>query len=188
MIDYSYAETGNLYRFKKYSNFNYKLVTTMLTINDQKGVYSLLIQLEAETPIQVGKLGRVCFFPGFYVYTGSAMGNGASSLRGRIMRHLSDKKKNFWHIDYFLSCKFSKVLSVVFAETLKNREHDVVSAIKKNAEVVCRKFGASDCRRKCVSHLLYLGQNPHRNLDLIKEAYKELDLEPVIFLPPKNKG
>ncbi|MEM2144608.1 MAG: GIY-YIG nuclease family protein [Candidatus Jordarchaeaceae archaeon] len=189
MIDYSYAETGNLSTtFKNTQILTTKLVTKMLTMNNQKGVYSLLIQLEVEMPIQVGKLGRFHFSPGFYVYTGSAMGNGASSLRGRIMRHLSDKKKNFWHIDYFLSCKFSKILSVVFAETVKNREHDVVNIIKKNAEVVCRKFGASDCRRKCVSHLLYLGQNPHKNLELIKGAYRELGLEPVIFVPPENKG
>nr|MDO8081997.1 GIY-YIG nuclease family protein [Candidatus Freyarchaeota archaeon] len=158
----------------------------MFTRVDQKGVYSLLIELEAETLIQVGKLGRIHFLSGFYVYTGSAMGNGASSLRGRIMRHLSDEKKNFWHIDYFLSSEFSKVLGVVFAETVENREHDMVSALKENAEVVCRKFGASDCERSCVSHLLYLGQNPHKNLEFIKEAYKKLELEPITLIP-KNK-
>ncbi|MEM3586660.1 MAG: GIY-YIG nuclease family protein [Candidatus Jordarchaeaceae archaeon] len=160
----------------------------MVTGSDQKGVYSLLIQLEAETLIQVGKLGKIRFPPGFYVYTGSAMGNGASSLKGRIMRHLSSEKKNFWHIDYFLSSRFSKVLGVVFAETAKNMEHDVVHILKDNAEVVCRKFGACDCKKGCVSHLLYLTKNPQKNLELIKDAYKKLGLEPVILIPKKLEG
>jgi Uri superfamily endonuclease len=163
-------------------------VAAMLTRSDQKGVYSLLIALKAETLIQVGKLGRVCFPSGFYVYTGSAMGNGASSLRGRIIRHLSIYKKTFWHIDYFLSSKFSKVLGVVFAETLESREHDVVRVLKENAEVICRKFGASDCEKNCVSHLLYLGQNHHKNLEIIKEAYKKLGLKPITLLPKNEKG
>lgn len=160
----------------------------MFTMSDKKGVYSLLIELKAETSIQVGKLGRIRFSSGFYIYTGSAMGNGGSSLRGRIMRHLSNDKKNFWHIDYFLSSKFSKVLGVVFAETVESREHDVVNMLKENAEVICRKFGASDCERSCVSHLLYLGQNTHKNLELIKEAYKKLGLESITLIPKdKNK-
>jgi len=151
----------------------------MFTRADQKGVYSLIIRLETDTRIKVAKLGRINFPAGFYVYTGSAMGNGASSLRGRIMRHLSNKKKNFWHIDFFLSNKSSKVLGVVFAEAVENKEHDVVSALKDNAKVVCSKFGASDCKRSCGSHLLYLDENPNENPEFIKEAYKKLGLEPI---------
>lgn len=48
----------------------------MFTRADQKGVYSLLIELETETLIQIGKLGKITFPAGFYVYTGSAMGKG----------------------------------------------------------------------------------------------------------------
>jgi Uri superfamily endonuclease len=158
----------------------------MFTRADQKGVYSLLIELKAETPIQIGKLGRITFPAGFYVYTGSAMGNGASGLRGRITRHLSDKKKNFWHIDYFLSNEFSKVLGVVFSEAAENKEHDVVRALKENAKVICRKFGASDCEKSCMSHLLYLGQNPSETLGFIEKVYKKLELEPIT-IDIKNK-
>lgn len=100
---------------------------------------------------------------------------------GRITRHLSNKKKKFWHIDYLLSHEFSKVLGVVFAKAAENKEHDVVRELKENAKVVCRKFGASDCERDCVSHLLYLGKKPSENLEFIKEAYKKLELKPIIL-------
>ena len=154
----------------------------MFTRTDQKGVYSLLIMLGVETGIKIGKLGRINFPAGFYVYTGSAMGKGATSLKGRLMRHLSDKKKNLWHIDYLLSNDSSKVIGLVFAEATENKEHDVVRALKENAKVVCEKFGASDCKRKCVSHLLSLDQNESENMEFITEAYQKLGLEPITLI------
>ncbi|MFB0560832.1 MAG: DUF123 domain-containing protein [Candidatus Lokiarchaeia archaeon] len=154
----------------------------MYTSADQKGVYSLLIELPVETQIQVGKLGRINFPAGFYIYTGSAMGKGASSLKGRMLRHLSDKKKNFWHIDYFLSNKSSKVMAIVSAGTMENKEHDVVKALKENAKVVYKKFGASDCKRKCTSHLLYIDRNQSENIEFITETYKKLGLEPTTLI------
>lgn len=154
----------------------------MFTRADQKGVYSLLIMLGVKTRIKIGKLGIINFPAGFYVYTGSAMGKGATSLKGRIMRHLSSKKKNFWHIDYFLSNKSSEVIGIVFAEAMENKEHDVVRALKDNSKVVCEKFGASDCERKCKSHLLYLDQNQSENLEFISETYKKLELEPTTII------
>ena len=149
---------------------------------DLKGVYSLLIVLESEALIRIGKLGRVSFPAGFYVYVGSALGKGPTGLMGRIIRHLSDKKKNFWHIDYFLSSSASRVVGVVFAETSENKEHDVVRELKSDAEIVCKRFGASDCRRECESHLLYLGRGSPGILKLVEDAYKRLRLEPITLL------
>ncbi|MBS7268380.1 MAG: GIY-YIG nuclease family protein [Candidatus Freyarchaeota archaeon] len=183
MIDYSYAETGNIpNKLICFLPINHRLVTIMITKPDTRGVYSLLIEITRGTRIQVGGLGIIKLPAGYYVYTGSAMGKGSSSLEGRIKRHLSDKKNNFWHIDYLLADSNSKIIGVIFAETLKNREHDVVRELKNQGEVICKKFGASDCKRDCVSHLLYVRQSLSEILDIIRETYKKLNLEPITII------
>lgn len=154
----------------------------MITRSGIRGVYSLIIEITSETRIQVGRLGVIKLPAGFYVYTGSAMGKGSSGLEGRIKRHLSDKKNSFWHIDYLLADNNSKIVGVIFAEALKNREHDVVRALKSYGEVICKKFGASDCKRSCVSHLLYVSRNLSEILDILRETYKKLDLEPITII------
>ena len=70
-----------------------------------KGSYILVIELKEEKIIQIGKLGKIHFKKGFYVYIGSAL-NG---LEQRITRHLI-KEKTFFKM-YFtkladLNCFF----------------------------------------------------------------------------------
>jgi Uri superfamily endonuclease len=60
--------------------------------------YVLLIELENEKRIGIGKLGNIKFKKGFYVYVGSAKKN----LIQRVERHYSKEKKLHWHIDYLL--------------------------------------------------------------------------------------
>jgi len=55
----------------------------------QKGTYILVVKLEKDKQIQVGKLGDFLFEKGYYCYVGSAM-NG---LEQRIGRHQSKNKK-----------------------------------------------------------------------------------------------
>ena len=59
----------------------------------------LVLRLDEPHSIDVGKLGRVCFPVGVYLYFGSAL-NG---LNGRIQRHLRREKKAHWHIDRLAS-------------------------------------------------------------------------------------
>lgn len=97
-------------------------------------------------------------FPvGQYVYTGSARCN----LEARIQRHLSitcagnevsSKKKKHWHIDYLLSHPQARITGVErFLETECDKNQQV-----QGTSLVLR-FGASDCKRGCNSHLKYLG-------------------------------
>ncbi|MCK4902633.1 MAG: GIY-YIG nuclease family protein, partial [Thermoplasmatales archaeon] len=81
-----------------------------------KGSYILLIELENDSKIQIGKLGDILFKKGFYVYIGSAL-NG---LEQRINRHLRADKKLHWHIDYLL--KSAKVDSVYYKENDQREE------------------------------------------------------------------
>jgi Uri superfamily endonuclease len=57
---------------------------------------------------RAGKLGKVAFQPGLYIYTGSAM----AGLRDRLLRHPSDQKKRRWHIDYFLNDKQARIKKI----------------------------------------------------------------------------
>lgn len=47
-----------------------------------KGCYCLIINLENPSKIKIGKLGRVDFKKGYYVYVGSAMNYLESRLKG----------------------------------------------------------------------------------------------------------
>jgi len=121
------------------------------------GIYTLLLFVSEEVSLTVGKLGKQNFPRGYYSYTGSALGKGATSLKHRIARHLRKQKPRFWHIDYLLADENVSVEAVLAAETNKKMECYINSHIKgiEGAEVPVKGFGASDCRKNCGSHLLY---------------------------------
>ncbi len=122
-----------------------------------RGSYSLLIYLGNPTEIRVGKLGKLFFPQGYYVYTGSAL-NG---LEARVGRHLQkEKKRRHWHIDYLLSVPQSKVVGVQYYPGLLQEEcrHNQRMARLPQARSLHPRFGASDCRAFCPSHLFYLGR------------------------------
>ncbi len=114
-----------------------------------KGSYILLIELENDSKIQIGKLGDILFKKGFYVYIGSAL-NG---LEQRINRHLRTDKKLHWHIDYLL--KSAKVDSVYYKENDQREECKIAKSFSKLKPV--SGFGCSDCN--CKSHLFYGSKN-----------------------------
>lgn len=122
-----------------------------------KGIYTLILFLSKEVSLKVGKLGKKRFPRGYYTYTGSALGRGATSLKHRIARHLRQKKQKFWHIDYLLANKNVSVKAVVAAETKEKMECTINNHLKKVQETKTQVngFGASDCRKNCGSHLLY---------------------------------
>ncbi len=121
------------------------------------GIYTLLLFLSKQVTLTIGKLGKQRFPMGYYTYTGSALGKGASSLKHRIARHLRKEKRMFWHIDYLLADENVSVEAVIVAETNENMECKTNQHIKTimGAKVQVKGFGASDCRKNCKSHLLY---------------------------------
>jgi Uri superfamily endonuclease len=110
-----------------------------------KGSYVLLIELENDLTIKVGKLGDIFFKKGFYVYVGGAL-NG---LEKRIERHKRSDKKFHWHIDYFL--KHGKIQNVFYKESIKKEECEISKKFENFESIY--GFGCSDC--KCRSHLFY---------------------------------
>ena len=149
----------------------------------ERGVYTLVIYVEREVELQVGSLGRARFKPGFYLYTGSALGRGPFGLRGRIRRHLRPVKKAFWHIDYLLNHPSASIRAVVASGCSGRQECRVLKALLASlgAEVPVQGFGASDCRSSCPAHLLFVGA--HDPTEAVREVYVELGLKPLVVRP-----
>lgn len=111
-----------------------------------KGTYVVVAEIKERKEIEVGALGKINFNRGYYGYVGS----GRNNLEKRIERHLREKKKIHWHIDYFL--KEAEVREVIYAETEGKKECQVASNLAKIFPGVSN-FGCSDCN--CSSHLFY---------------------------------
>jgi len=125
-----------------------------------KGIYTLIIFLSREARSNIGKLGMQKFPKGYYTYTGSALGKGATSLKRRVSRHLRKEKRNLWHIDFLLANENATLTAVVAAQTNKKLECTMNRYIKREGEakIPVKGFGASDCKEKCESHLLFFGE------------------------------
>ncbi len=127
-----------------------------------RGIYLLLIYLRENADISVGSLGVQHFSKGYYVYVGSAQRN----LRKRVERHLRDKKRIRWHIDYLLTR--GEVVDF-YAENLpKEFEERMAMKLKERYNFV-PKFGASDS--KAPSHLFIL--NNLKDWEEAKELLRE---------------
>ena len=111
-----------------------------------KGSYLLLIELEKDILISIGKLGKKHFNKGYYVYVGSALNN----IEKRILRHISKNKKTYWHIDYFLS--YGKIIKAFYKENNVREECKIAENLERFLSPIIG-FGCSDC--KCKSHLYY---------------------------------
>ena len=127
----------------------------------KRGVYQLLIKLDSDKIIPVGKLGTFEFPAGYYVYTGSAM-NG---LEYRVARHLSDVKRFHWHIDYLL--EQSSIIRYAIRECSAGESLEcscnAAMLAMEGASSPIKGFGSSDCR--CRSHLVYFAEEPKLVLD-----------------------
>lgn len=117
-----------------------------------KGVYLIVGELKRNEEIFIGKLGKIKFKKGFYIYIGKAMNN----LTKRIERHLRRNKKKRWHIDYLID--YLDNLKPIPIRTFKNLECLLSRDIKKIANSFIENFGCSDCQ--CDSHLYYFKENP----------------------------
>ncbi len=133
--------------------------------------YSLLIILEKDEEIEIGKLGKFSFKTGYYVYNGSALGG-----LGRIKYHLKSNKIKRWHIDYLL--EKTKIIKIIMAEVKENNEHKISMKMSNqtNAQNPVIGFGSSDCNKKCKSHLLYFNRSPN-----LEKIYEDLNLKYLVF-------
>jgi len=149
----------------------------------KNGVYTLIMFVPYEKRIEIGKIGVQNFPKGYYAYTGSALGKGALSLEGRISRHLRKDKRKRWHIDFLSADRDVKVISALVASTNEKMECEINQYLheKMYAAIPILEFGSSDCKKRCGSHLLYLGCDEGVVRKLTK-SYKEKVGDDLIIL------
>ncbi|AUB61278.1 GIY-YIG nuclease family protein [Methanobacterium subterraneum] len=134
-----------------------------------KGTYCLLIDLNRNESIGIGKKGEIQFKKGVYVYVGSAL----NSLEGRIRRHLRKNKKMHWHVDYLLDNSSSGIIDVFYNADGVKHECELAKEISINGGKI-EGFGCSDC--KCPAHLFYFQNESQATLNCL-EGFKKLKLE-----------
>ena len=122
-----------------------------------KGTYILLMYLDCNKKIKIGKNMNMNFKKGWYIYIGSAL----NSLKPRIKRHLKSTKKFHWHIDYFMSHVQIKNVYIKYGK-IKEECHIASKFLKDFLAIP--KFGCSDC--SCKTHL-YTG-NKENLIQFIK--------------------
>jgi sugar fermentation stimulation protein A len=117
-----------------------------------RGSYLLILRLKRKTHVNIGRLGKVSFEKGFYIYVGSAMAN----LTKRIERHRCIRKQHHWHIDDLRAvAEFHSVLAIRSSARL---ECKIAKVFSEMAEWAVPGFGCSDC--SCESHLFWMKSDP----------------------------
>ncbi len=146
----------------------------------RRGVYTLVIRLNRACRVKLARHVRLVFKRGLYLYTGSALGLGSTSLERRINRHLKKMKKEFWHIDRILACRSAEVVSVVFAVTTSKVECRLNTAILHDtrAMVPFPQIGSSDCR--CESHFLKVRCSQRSIEHALRSSYEKMVLSPHV--------
>ena len=132
-----------------------------------KGIYVLIIAIDADISVDTGALGNVSFEKGLYAYVGSAQNN----LEERVKRHLRTEKTKFWHIDYLLDNPRVKVLKVFYNRAGKPKECEIANDLSKNGFPI-RGFGSSDCA--CESHLIKV-----KDYEFLREHMRETVVGPA---------
>lgn len=123
-----------------------------------EGCYQLVIEVREAIRLAHPRFSDVDFPAGFYIYTGSAKRN----LLHRVARHLSEKQKNRWHIDYLLSSREARIQDVIFLPGRDQREcaANLEVGRMKGAAVIWKGFGSSACRCGCPAHLYWFERLP----------------------------
>ena len=143
-----------------------------------RGTYALLLVLDKETSITVGKLANFSFPPGYYLYVGSALGG----LFSRVGRHMRGGKKLHWHIDYLRhEAEVVEVWYLDSDERLECRWYQAASAMPQ-AQVLLAGFGSTGCG--CQSHLVYFASTPSFEAFRRQLGEKGLDLR---RMPPGSE-
>ena len=117
-----------------------------------RGSYLVLLRLRRNRAIQIGRLGRVRFGAGYYIYVGSAMAN----LTQRMARHRRIRKRLHWHIDSLR--QEAELIDVLPIRSSERLECDLAQAVDKISNWSIPGFGCSDCA--CPSHLSAFTKSP----------------------------
>ncbi len=127
----------------------------MNSIPPLPGTYALLLRADNEHLVQAGKHRLFSLRPGWYLYTGSAMGPGG--MRARVRHHLNIHPKPHWHLDWLRP--HLRAEGVLWEAGPTRLECRWAAGLAKEPTVTIPQtgFGASDCTSGCAAHLLFFG-------------------------------
>lgn len=148
----------------------------------------LIIEIPNELILDIKSIGRPTIDSGTYLYVGSAMGEGSTSLEKRIQRHFRQDKKLFWHIDYLLKER-ATLKSVIWSESLESVECELAHGIKQIEDMLPgpRGFGSTDCRSSCSTHLFCTNRTTAL-MKRVKEVFLHLGLTPLTTYDGRLQG
>jgi len=127
----------------------------MANVTRGPGTYLLLLRLEEDREIIIGRLGNLLFPRGYYLYIGSARGPGG--LQARLGRHCRRGKHPRWHIDYLRGhVNLIEIWAVESEERLECLWAQQLAQLPPARPIP--HFGSSDCR--CPSHLFHFQEKP----------------------------
>jgi len=142
-----------------------------------KGIYVMILRLETDLDLIIGKLGIINFKSGYYYYIGSALGTGGFK---RVTRHFNVASgKNLtrkWHIDYLLA--HSDVICALLLPTDDALECRAAKELMEYSDII-PGFGCSDCT--CKTHLFFSDMDIRKVL--IDTAIKLTGNESIIIYP-----
>ncbi|MHA1576077.1 MAG: GIY-YIG nuclease family protein [Candidatus Thorarchaeota archaeon] len=145
-----------------------------------RGAYVLIIDLQENLSFRLKSLGNLSFDKGTWMYVGSAMGKGSTSLENRLHRHFQSEKTIHWHIDHLLDSG-STIRAAIWSESSSPVECEIAKniVILDDIKKGPKGFGASDCKRKCGTHLFHslIGNGLEEK---IENVFRKLKLEPRI--------
>ncbi len=123
------------------------------------GSYMLILNLDEDKDIEIGRAGKLFFRKGYYIYVGSAM----KDLTARIERHKRKRKNLFWHIDYLR--EHTNIVYTLPIRSSSKLECNIASSVSDISDGLIMGFGSSDCN--CYSHLFYMKNNPVHSKEFI---------------------
>ncbi len=122
----------------------------------------LLIEINKNEFIKIGKGGNFKLEKGYFVYSGSGKRNGIQ----RIIRHIKKSKNLRWHIDYLLKKGKIKKIWIVFGDKTNECRMSKMLLYSKGS-IPFKKFGSSDC--KCPAHLFHFNKNHLKRMEKLIE-------------------
>jgi Uri superfamily endonuclease len=120
------------------------------------GVYQLRLSLSRCLEVNVGRFGLRVFPEGIYIYTGRA----SRGLRHRVLRHTKGAARRHWHIDYLLASPHVRLERALLASPDPRDECDANKTVGSVGVCLIPRFGASDCKSGCPSHLWLISKPP----------------------------
>jgi endonuclease-3 len=142
-----------------------------------KGIYAMVLRLETDLDMVIGKLGTINFKSGYYYYIGSALGTGGFK---RVTRHFNvasgKNSTRKWHIDYLLP--HSYVICSLLFPTDEALECRAAQELKEYSDII-PGFGCSDCG--CKTHLFFSDMDIRKVI--IDTANKLTGNESIIIYP-----